>query len=180
MTEPNSTLDQKIRPEDLMDELGIKKDTYYGDLKHLGIRADKDGEGKAYLTFEKAERVKALRSYVNKNGKREGFENSSLVYSSNNELATNGYQEDIYVERDEPTSNFDINQIMRGAANLKARELAMPHLITREIANRMSEEDLPDELREKVAIAREVANPKWTPAEVAEKLLSQYRSQRSS
>ena len=69
---------------------------------------------------------------------------------------------------------------MRGAAQLKARELAMPHLVKREIANRMSEEDLPEDLKEKVAIAREVANPKFTPGQLAETLLNQYRSQNAN
>jgi hypothetical protein len=69
---------------------------------------------------------------------------------------------------------------MRGAAQLKARELATPNLLMRELANRMTEEDLPEDLKEKVAIAREVANPKWTPGQLADNLLSQYRSQRSS
>ena len=180
MTEQNSTLESRIRPEDLMDELGIKKDTYYADLRHLGIKANKDEDKKAYLTVEQAEKVRALRSYVNKYNTRDGFTYGGLAVSSNNELATNPESEDIYVESEEPASNFDINALMRGAAELKARELAMPHLVTRGIADRMSEDDLPEDLQEKVAIAREVANPKWTPAELAENLLSQYRSQRSS
>jgi hypothetical protein len=50
----------------------------------------------------------------------------------------------------------------------------------RELANRMSEDDLPEDLKEKVAIAREVANPKWTPGQLADNLLSQYRSQRNN
>ena len=69
-----------------------------------------------------------------------------------------------------------MNQLMRSAAELKARELAMPSLVKREIANRMDEDDLPEDLREKVAIAREVANPKFTPGELAAKLLHQYRN----
>ena len=56
----------------------------------------------------------------------------------------------------------------------------MPELLKKELASRMREEDLPDDLREKVAIAREAANPKFTPADLAGTLLSQYRSQRAS
>jgi hypothetical protein len=52
-------------------------------------------------------------------------------------------------------------------------------LLIRELANRMTEEDLPDDLKEKVAIAREVANPKWTPAEIATQLLAQHRNQKA-
>jgi hypothetical protein len=95
-------------------------------------------------------------------------------------LATNPDPDSIYVEAEEPTANFDINALLRGAAQLKARELATPNLIMRELANRMSEEDLPEDLKEKVAIASEVANPKWTPGQLADSILSQYRSQKSS
>ncbi len=97
------------------------------------------------------------------------------MVSNNNEA-----ENDIYINPEEPTAQFDINGLMRGAAQLKARELAMPHLVKREIANRMNEEDLPEDLQEKVAIAREVANPKFTPGQLAETLLSQYRSQNAN
>ena len=180
MTEQNSTLDQIIRPEQLMEELGVKKDAYYADLKYLGIKADKDDDGKAYLTDEEAEKVKALRSHVIKTGKRDGFVYGGLAVSNNNELATNSISDDIYVEPEEPTSSFDINELMREAAELKAREIAMASLVKRELADRMTEDDLPTDLQEKVAIAREAANPKWKPADVAQTLLAQYRSQKDS
>ena len=73
MIDQNSTPNNSIRPEALQAELSIKKATYYDDLSHLGIRADKDAEGKAYLTFEQAEQVRALRSYVSEKGTRKGF-----------------------------------------------------------------------------------------------------------
>ena len=94
------------------------------------------------------------------------------MVSNNNEA-----ENDIYINREEPTAQFDINGLMRSAAELKARELAMPNLVKRELANRMDEDDLPEDLREKVAIAREVANPKFTPQQLAETLLSQYKGQ---
>ena len=178
----NSVPTNAIRPDELMEELGIKKDAYYKDLSYLDITPDKDYEGKCYLTIEQANEIRALRNHVNETGSRKGFNNSSLVkVDDSNELASNNTEaeNDIYVNREEPTAQFDIDGLMRGAAQLKARELATPNLIIRELANRMSEEDLPDDLREKVAIAREVANPKWTPAELADKLLAQHRSQKA-
>ena len=84
----NSTLDQKIRPEDLIQEFNIGKDTYYNDLKYLGIKAEKDSKGKPYLTFEQAEQVRALRSHVSKTGKREGFSYSALTVLDDSKLAT--------------------------------------------------------------------------------------------
>ena len=177
-----------VRPDDLMAELDLKKSTYYDDLKYLGITAEKDENKKAYLTIEQANQVKALRSHVSETGKRDGFVYGGLAVSNNSELATNSdnselataEEEDIYVELQEPTSNLDIGSLMRSAAELKARELAMPSLVKRELASQMSEDDLPEDLREKVAIAREVANPKFTPGQLAQTLLSQYRSQRDS
>ena len=160
MSDQNSSPDNLVRPDELMAELDLKKSTYYDDLKFLGITANKDENKKAYLTIDQANQVKALRSHVIENGKRDAFVYGGLAVSSNNELATNPKPDDIYVEREEPTSNVDMNTIFRGAAELKARDLAAPNLIMREIANRMSEDDLPDDLREKVAIAREVANCK--------------------
>ena len=68
---------------------------------------------------------------------------------------------------------------MREAAELKARELAMPHLVKKAVADRMTEDDLPEDLKEKVAAVREAANPKHTPASVADSLLEQWRSSRS-
>jgi hypothetical protein len=94
-----------------MEELGIKKDAYYADLKYLNIKPNKDEEGKSYLSREEAERIKNLRSFVEKNGKRTGFEDNSLVVSSNNKISHNSNDE-IYVEPEEPTANFDVNNLM--------------------------------------------------------------------
>lgn len=185
MSDQNSSTAEVIRPDDLMAELDLKKSTYYDDLKFLGITASKDENKKAYLTIEEANQIRSLRSHVIKTGKRDGFVYGGLAVSHNNELATNSdtnelataEEEDIYVELEEPTSNFDVNQLVRSAAELKARELAMPSLIKRELANQMTEDDLPEDLKKKVAIAREVANPKFTPGQLAETLLNQYKNQ---
>ncbi|MGV2831673.1 hypothetical protein [Myxosarcina sp. GI1(2024)] len=180
MSDQNSSLDNIVRPEELMAELDLKKSTYYDDLNYLGIKADKDENQRAYLTNGQADRVRALRSHVIKHGKRDGFIDGGLTVSNNNnELADLPKPDEIYVEREEPTSHVDLNALLRGAAELKARDLATPDLLMRELANRMAEEDLPEDLREKVAIAREVANPKWTPAELADKILAQHRQSRS-
>jgi hypothetical protein len=182
MTTQNSTENQTISPEVLMLELGIKKSKYYEILKHLDIKADKDSEGKATLTFEQAEKVRAYLSGNIQETENDDSANSSLVKVDDSNLVesnNNNSEEDIYVEAEKPTANVDINALFRGAAQLKARELATPNLLIRELANRMTEEDLPEDLKEKVAIAREVANPKWTPAEIAQQLLAQHRSQKA-
>ena len=173
----NSAPTNSIRPDELMDELGIKKDAYYKDLNHLDIKPEKDSEGKAYLTIEQAAEIKALRNHVNETGTRKGFNSNSLVkVDDSKDLVSNNTEaeNDIYVNAEEPTAQFDINGLIRSAAELKARELAMPSLVKREIANRMEEDDLPEDLRKKVATAREAANPKFTPGELAVKLFHQY------
>ena len=188
MIDQNSSTVDMVRPEDLMVELDLKKSTYYDDLKFLGITANKDENKKAYLTIEQANQIKALRSHVNENGKRDGFVYGGLAVSNNSELATNteksslaiAEEDNIYVEAQEPTANMDLEKLMREAAELAARNMAMPALIKKEIADRMNEEDLPEDLREKLEIAREVANPKFMPADIAGSLLSQYRSQRTT
>lgn len=169
----NSQQLEMIRPEDVMKELGIQKDTYYKDVKFLGIESQRDEDGRVYLTPSQLERIRALRAHVEENGTRNGFEGNSIVKTNDSSLSQS--EEDIYVEPDDPTSQFDPEQLMRAAAELKARELAMPHLVKREIANRMTEDDLPDDLKKKVTLVREAANPKYTPAEVASTMLNQWR-----
>jgi hypothetical protein len=162
-----------------MEELDIKKDAYYKDLSYLDIKPYKDSENRCYLTQEQADSIRALRNHVSETGRRNGFDNSSLVrVDDSNEIVSsnNEDEESIYVEVEEPTANIDLEKLMREAAELAARNMAMPALIKKEIADRMNEEDLPEDLREKLLIAREVANPKFTPADIAGNLLSQYRS----
>jgi hypothetical protein len=180
MTTQNSTENQTISPEALMSELGIKKTKYYEILKHLDIKADKDSSGNIYLTIEKAEKVRAyLSGNIQTAENDESANNSSLVKADNNNLAAstnNNSEEDIYIEPSEPTAQLDIDRIIRKASELKARELATPDLAIRAIADRMTEDDLPEDLKEKVEAVREAVSPKWTPADLADKILANYRS----
>ena len=178
MSDQNSSVDNIIRPDDLMAELDLKKSTYYDDLKFLGITANKDEDKKAYLTIDQANQVRSLRSYVSKNGKRDGFVYGGLTVSNNNELATKSEPNDIYVEAEEPTASVD-SDIVREAKELAARGMAMNDLLKIQLASKMTFDDLDADLKEKVAIAREVANPKWTPASLADKILAQHRSQKA-
>ncbi|NEO03838.1 MAG: hypothetical protein F6K50_53725 [Moorea sp. SIO3I7] len=182
MSKQNSAPEGAIRPETLMSELGIKKDAYYKDLNHLKIEAQTDSEGKAYLTQEQADQVRALRSHVNKTGKRSGFSNNSIVKADDsnlakeNEATTSEIEGDVYVQPENPTDQFDVKNLMRSAAELKAREIAMADLVKRALADKMGWDDLPQDLQQKITDAEEAANPKFTPASIAETLLTQYRS----
>ena len=202
MTNQNSAPNNSIRPDELQAQLSIGKDTYYDDLKHLGIKAQKDTEGKAYLTFEQAEQVRALRSYVIKYGTRKGFVyekvehetniESSIVKAEESTIETSDSsatgavvhsEEDIYVTEKEtnPTNKVNLDDIINNAQELAARNLAIPELLTVELANEMTYEDLTPELQVKIDIARDAANPKkYQPKQIARTLLKQWRSQKAS
>jgi len=171
MDDQNSvSVEASIRPEQLMQELGVGKDTYYGDLKFLGIRAEKDGTGKAFLTAEQVTLVRSLRQHVEKTGKRDGFEGRSLAKIPDRNSAL-----DVSVSEPE-VGNVD--QLIEVAAELKAQELVMPQLVTLELARQMTETDMPEHIQQKVQAVREAADPKAHPAKIAANILAEYRNRR--
>ena len=137
----NSTEKPRIRPEELMEELGIRKSKYYTILKDLGIKAEKDKNGKSYLTEDQADRIREYLSGNTQAGESEDSDNSNLVKVDDSDIAASANSneaEDIYIKSDAPTSSLDFSQLMRSAAELKTRELAMADLVKREVANRMT------------------------------------------
>ncbi len=200
MTKPTESENRRtecIRPEEVQEMFGIKKVAYYNRLKFLGIQAHKDEENKACLDEHQLDMLKELDEYISINGKMSGFtynknsdssgslvttDENGLTTSPNNSTALNHQgktnEPDIYVTPEEPTAQFNMEQLMYEAAELKARELAMQDLVKRALADGMNEADLPPELREKVQNAREAANPKFTPQDVAGTLLTQWRKNR--
>ena len=190
MDDRNSTTAGCFRPEDVQEMFGIKKSQYYDRMKFLGIKANRDSEGKPYLDEEQVALLEELDEYIKKEGKMEGFDSNnrgvSLVRADGSNLAasanSNGKIEtpEIYVEPEEPVDNSEVAVLLREAEELRAREMAMRDLIKRKLADNMSEEDLSPDLQEKVRLAREAANPKFTPQEVAEALLAQWRANRNS
>lgn len=121
MSDQNCSVDNLVRPDDLMAELDLKKSTYYDDLNYLNITANKDENKKAYLTIEQANQVRALRSYVIENGKRDGFVYGGLAVSNNSDLVINSEETNIYVQPEEPTANLD-SQIVREAEELALKD----------------------------------------------------------
>lgn len=101
--------------------------------------------------------------------------NGSLVKTSEGELATPANQENIYVKPDEPTAGLNVNKLMRDAAELKARELAMGDLVKRSLADKMTYGDLPQDLKDCVDEAHQAANPDFFPQDIASQLLEQHR-----
>lgn len=184
MTDQNSTQFDMIRPDDLMQELGIKKDTYYADLNYLEIKASKDENGKAYLTNDQANRVRELRSHVTETGKREGFVSTTtdeikgdLVHGeSSQEMVALAEEIDLEIPQEQGESEDNLEKLIHEAAKLKMQNLSAPHLVKLHLAQQMTEEDLPPEMREKVDAVRKAANPKFQPSSVANNLLQQWRN----
>ncbi len=179
------TKEDFVRVVDLEEILGITKSTYYKDIEYLNIKIKKDNNNCAWISNHDLQRIKELRKYVKDNGRRNGFEDlerGNLIVSNNNNITKSSNRkneiqsnQEIYVEPENPTENIDTDYLVRKGAELKARELAMPHLVVRAIADEITEEELPEDLQQNVEDAREVASPKFTPADIASSILKSYR-----
>lgn len=174
----------------LIKDLGVDRATFYKDIKFLEIQTTKDNKGQSYISNQDYERILLLREHIKNNGTRKGFKEEiggELIIRNNTSMSKKDSDklvreepnyEDIYVEPEEKTAGFE-DEFMRGAFELKAREIAMPDLVKRALADQITEEDLPEDLKGKVAMAREAANPKFSPSEVATTLLANYKRKSS-
>ncbi|MBD1845836.1 hypothetical protein H6F89_20990 [Cyanobacteria bacterium FACHB-63] len=61
---------------------------------------------------------------------------------------------------------------------MKASELSMMPQVIREVANRLTKDDLPDDLKAKVERTEEATRPNFHPSAIADKLLSQIPQSR--
>ena len=176
MTDQNSTIEHQLRPEELMAELDIKKQSYYDYLKHLDIKATKDSNGKVYLTQVQANLVRELRAHVVGGGKIEEFEVSNvdpaaLVKADAGEVDSAGQVPEV-----DPAQDLDMNELVRGAAELAGHRMTVAHQLMLQMADQMTYEDLPDEVKVKVDSVRQATNPKsQNLATMANDLLSQWR-----
>lgn len=171
----NSVVERQVRPNELMEALGIKKDAYYSYLKHLNITAQKDTEGKAYLEPEQAERIRQLRAHVLATGKLEGFEETALTTS---EAA--GLGDVPPWEAETPGSPTDFERLIQQAQELAAQNMVMGDLVVAKLAQQMTYDDLPPVLQHKVAQVKEATYPKANPADIASRIMHQWRSQRGT
>lgn len=179
MSDQNSAVDYQIRPDDLMEELGIKKDAYYSYVKFLSIKVEK-ADGKAFLSTEQANLIRALRSHVVETGEMKGFviPNSEEVSNLNSsELAVSDAAsiESVQPETEEVPIADDFDYLIRAAAELKGQQLVMPQLIMQALADKMTYEDLPEDVRQKVDSVRKATSPK-SPSLLADQLLQKHRS----
>lgn len=187
MTDPNSAVEIQIRPNELMDQLGIKKDAYYAYLKALDITAQKDSNNKAFLTEDQAKSVRLLRQHVVAGGKIDEFDlelaledaaESALAIADSGEIGTLNGQPD-----PEPTQEIDLSQgldmeaLYREASEIAVERLTASERVVMAMASKMTYEDLHPEAKAKVDHVRTASVPKFNPHEVADSLLSQFRQQ---
>jgi hypothetical protein len=186
MTDQNSAIEHQIRPDQLQDELGIKKDAYYSYLKHLGIKAQRGADGKSYLDPEQADLIRAIRAHVVGGGKIEDFVISdyepvgSLAVADNRDLAgempLGGQQR----PEQEPAEGFDMDALMREAAQIAAHRMSYADEVRLQLASQMTYDDLPDDIRAQVDAVRQAAMPSEQPGKLAADLLTQWRRRRQS
>lgn len=157
-----------------MAELGIKKDAYYAYLSHLDIKAEKN-DGKAYLTHAQAQEVRALRAHVQCTGKMEGYQASAALATAEG----GGLGNEIPQWESTPQPN-EFERLIQQAQELAAHQIAMGDLVVANLAQQMTYEDLPTELQAKVDQVRAATRPKANPAEIAQQMLQQWRSQRGT
>lgn len=175
MTDRNSVVEHQLRPDELMAELGIKKQAYYDYLRHLGIKAEKDSKGKVYLTQDQAKMMRALREHVAAGGKIEAFDFSNsdaaaLTVADAGEL-------DQAAEPVDPTAEMDMEALYLEASEIAAQRLTAGEQVVMAMASQMTYEDLHPTTKAKVDQLREASIPKFNPQEVAANLLSQCRQQ---
>ncbi len=107
-----------------------------------------------------------------------------LAVKGSSKLAstTSNEKPDSVIEQEIPETQQDFSEgmdgLIRKAAEIKAQGLAMPDLVTLQLAGQMTFEDLPEDLQQKVSAVKEAASPKMNPASVASDLLAQYRASR--
>lgn len=173
----NSTVEQQIRPNSLQEELGIKKDAYYAYLKHLDIKAEKDSEGKAFLTEAQANQIRALRKHVVDGGKIEDFqpEMMALTIANNGEIESAKPEEP--VEEIDPSQGLDMETLYIEASEIAAQRLTAGERVVMAMASQMSYEDLHPQARVKVDQVRASVSPKFNPQEIAANLLSKCKQQ---
>ncbi|NES65303.1 MAG: hypothetical protein F6K24_08580 [Okeania sp. SIO2D1] len=189
-----TTQSRMYAKNEVLEKFGIKNNAYYDRLKFLGIKPERTKEG-SFLSSDQLRLMEELHQHIQRTGKMEGFDSSSfrkrnnteaseggsdIVHSGSKEITTDEDDNLEVLEPEENNFNPDLQQLIREAAELKASDLAMADLVKRAIASKMSIEDLPEDLRAKVAMAKEAATPKSNPAQVnslAESLLAKYRSQ---
>jgi hypothetical protein len=180
---PVSTEKATYRPEQVMELLGIKQQAYYNRINFLSIEVAKDNSRKAYLSQEQFDLMQRLDQHIKTTGAMDGFILGAAA-EEGGDLAIAGEAglvgEELPMQQTEEVQPGIDEQLIRMAAQLKAQQLAMTPEIIRAIANQMTEDDLPADLKAMVQGSREAIAPKMQPSQLASQMLSQWREQRKS
>ncbi|MBW4444123.1 MAG: hypothetical protein KME10_23440 [Plectolyngbya sp. WJT66-NPBG17] len=187
----NSATEMQYRPDEVQREFDIKSTQYYERIKFLSIKAHKDEKGKAYLDKSQFNRMKRLDQHIRETGEMDGFVDSeggelapvnsaSLAEVEGGDLAEPipAVEEPTNAVRGASIENDLGKQIYREAAELRASELLMRPAIVREVANCMTKDDLPDDLKAQVERTEEAIRPNFHPSAIADKLIEQLRRSR--
>lgn len=177
MTDRNSDVVPQIRPEQAMEQLGLKRDAYYADLKFLGIKAQKDSEGKSFLEEGEFQLLAALRKHVEETGKREGFQVPGELATLDAAALAGPEAEPIYTDDLPQPEQFDMAALVAEANELAVNRMTMREQLVSAIANQMTFDDLTPEAQAQVLNLREQVK-KPQPQQVATALLNQWRQQR--
>jgi hypothetical protein len=180
MTDRNSTVEHQLRPDELMAELDIKKQAYYDYLKHLGIKAEKDSKGNAYLTQPQVNLIRVLRKHVVAGGKIEEFAvdeaSVALAVADAGELDESAGS----MPQVDPTGDLNLQALHREASKVAAHRMAAGHHLVLAMAEQMTYDDLHPESKAQVDQVREATVPKFNAQAMATELLNQFRSQRQA
>ncbi len=176
MVNRNFAVEQQFRPEELMRELDIKRQAYYDYLKHLGIKAEKDSNNRAYLTQAQAKSVRLLRRHVVAGGRIEDFDihealESSLV------VAESAERDDMAEPLEELNlmAGLDMEALYLEASEIAGQRLTAEQQLVMAIASQMGYEDLHPVTKAKVDQVRRAKAPTFDAQKVAADLLSQFR-----
>ena len=179
MTDQKSTVEHQIRPNALQEELGIKKDAYYAYLKQLGITAEKDSTGKAFLTEAQANSIRLLRQHVVDGGKIEEFDiheqhAAALAVSDGGDL---GQVEPEQQPKADPADGLDMEALYLEASEIAAQRLTAGEQVVMAMASQLTYDDLHPKAKAKVDQVRSSTVPKFDPQEIAASLLSRCKQQ---
>jgi hypothetical protein len=177
MAHPEIEVIRPIRPDEAMEQLGVKKDGFYARLKYLGIKLAKDDENKTFLSQAEFDQLEALGEHIKETGKMEGFldSNSALMIKPDGGLAG------LEIEFGEIPIEEPLEDLMQQAGQIAAYRLTAPLQVVKAIADQMTYDDLPSNLKAAVDQARESATnpPKFQAQSIASDLLNQWREQQA-
>jgi transposase len=171
----------ELKPESVQTLLELGKSQYYELLKYLGEKAQREN-GEAFLTFAQVQRLAALRDWCEERGKIDGFleaEKGALQTIEPGDLSSDNLEPVAEI----PVAEAEIprlDQLIAEAEKLAAQRFIQPVQVIREIADRMTWEDLSPDTQQQVEAARqELIDPKASaPATIAQTLLHKYRTSR--